>query len=424
MTAQDIKEYGVIGHPLKHSWSPEIHELLASYTYEKRDLEPNEVKNFLTRAAWRGLNVTIPYKKEAYAYASSHSDTAKRLGVANTLKRNADGTYTAYNTDLFGFTYMLERFCNEYLGGIEALKGAKVLVLGGTGGAAQAILASLEDHGTYPVVVSRTGENNYNNLLELHSDADLIVNCTPMGMYPNCPAEILDANTLKAMTKLKGILDAVYNPERTGIMLAAESLNIPCQSGLVMLVAQAFRSSEIWQDAALDRSLIDSIEAKLLAKMRNVVLIGMPGSGKTSCGRELAKLTKRTHIDLDAAFFETYERSAAEVIEHDGEKVFRTMETDILATYSKESSLVISCGGGVVTRPENYNLMHQNSAIVMLDRPLDQLSSKGRPLSKSKGIEQLAQERMGLYRAWADTILTCTGSAHGDALELTQLLAL
>lgn len=424
MSLYGVEEYGVIGKPLKHSWSPEIHAMLASYTYEKQEIELEEVKGFVQSAQWKGLNVTIPYKKEVFKYASFVSDTAKRLGAANTLLRKTDGTYAAYNTDLFGFTYMLERFCNEHLGGIEAIKGAKVLVLGGTGGAAQAINASLEDAGTHPITISRKGENNYTNLLELHSDADLIVNTTPVGMYPKCPAEILGGSALEAMPNLKGVIDAVYNPERTGIMLAAEKLGIPTQSGLVMLVAQAFQSSEIWQQTKLDTALIDQIEAKLLDKMRNVVLIGMPGSGKTSAGRELAALTGRTHIDLDNAFKKTYNKSAAEVIEQEGENAFRKLETAIVDTYGKESSLVISCGGGVVTRQENYDLLHQNGTIVMLDRTLEKLSTKGRPLSASKGVQKLAQERMPLYRQWADYIQPCTGSARGDALEIAQLLDL
>lgn len=243
-------------------------------------------------------------------------------------------------------------------------------------------------------------------------------------MYPNCPDSPLSLETLQALPQLKGVLDAVYNPERTGIMLNAEKLDIPAESGLVMLVAQAFRSSEIWQKTTLDQELIDTIEAKLLAKMRNIVLIGMPGSGKTSAGRELAALCGREHVDLDAAFAKTYGTSAAEVIESQGEQAFRAMETDIVATYGKESSLVISCGGGVVTRQENYDLLHQNATIVMLDRPLEKLSTKGRPLTASKGVEKLAQERMPLYRQWADMVQTCTGSAHGDAVAIAQALGL
>lgn len=418
-----MAEYGVIGQTLAHSWSPEIHADLATYDYQKYELEPNELERFLTTGDWRGFNVTMPYKKDVMKWASTVTPTAKRLGAANTLTRKADGSYEADNTDLFGFSYMLKRFCERHCGNARALENKKVLVLG-SGGAAQAIIAAIEDMGASPVVISRTGDDTYENLLEKHADAALIVNTTPIGMYPNCPDTPLDIETLKHMPKLLGVLDAVYNPERTGIMLCAEKLGVPAESGLVMLVAQAFKSSELWQGAELNPSLIDEIEQKLLTQMRNIVLIGMPGSGKTSAGRELATISGRTQIDLDKAFAEEYGRSAADVIEKDGEDAFRKLETRILATYCAKSGLIISCGGGVVTRPENYDLMHQNGTIIMLDRPLEKLSTKGRPLSAAKGVQKLAEERMPLYRSWADYIQPCTGSARGDALKIAQLLGL
>lgn len=416
-------QYGVIGRVLAHSWSPEIHKDLAPYNYQKFELEPEELENFLTGGEWCGLNVTMPYKKEVLKWASSVTQTALRLGAANTLTRKPDGTFAADNTDLFGFSYMLRRFCMRHLGSEDALTDKKALVLG-SGGAAQAIVAALEDLHAKPVVISRKGPDAYINLLERNADAALIVNTTPVGMYPKCPESPIPLETLQALPQLEGVLDAVYNPERTGIMLAAEALGIPAESGLVMLVAQAFRSSEIWQRRTLDESLIDTIEDRLLRQMRNVVLIGMPGSGKTSAGRELAALSGRTHVDLDQAFAENNKRSAAEVIENDGEEAFRRLETSTIAQYCKESGLVISCGGGAVTRPENYDLMHQNGTIVMLDRPIANLSTKGRPLSAAKGVERLAAERMPLYRSWADYVQTCTGSAHGDAVEIAQLLGL
>lgn len=416
-------QYGVIGRKLTHSWSPEIHQQLGSYDYQKHELEPGELETFLTSGEWQGLNVTIPYKKDVLTWASSVAPTAQRLGAANTLTRKADGTYVADNTDLFGFSYLLVRFCKRHLSGENALQGKEALVLG-SGGAAQAIVAALEDLGASTAVISRSGADTYDNILERHKDAYLIVNTTPVGMYPNCPDSPLSLETLKGFSGLAGVLDAVYNPERTGIMLNAEKLGIPAESGLVMLVAQAFRSSEIWFNKSYDPAIIDEIEDNLLKRMRNIVLIGMPGSGKTTAGRELAKLVGREQVDLDKAFAETYKRSAAEVIEQDGEEAFRKLETQIVADYCSKSGLIISCGGGVVTRPENYDLMHQNGTIVMLDRPTDRLSTHGRPISAAKGVQKLAQERMPLYKAWADYIQSCTGSAHGDALEIAQLLGL
>lgn len=418
-----MPQYGVIGRVLSHSWSPQIHKNLASYDYQKYELEPGELETFLTNTDWQGLNVTMPYKKDVLTWASSITPVAKRLGAANTLVRKADGSYIADNTDLYGFTYMLKRFCTRYLGSQDALQGTEALVLG-SGGAAQAIEAALCDLGAKPSIISRSGADSYATILTKHKSAEIIVNTTPVGMYPNCPDSPLSLEVMKQLPKLKGVLDAVYNPYRTGIMLQAEKLSIPAESGLVMLVAQAFRSSEIWLNTTYDEARIDSIEQQLLAKMRNIVLIGMPGCGKTSTGRELAKLCGRKHIDLDIAFKGTYNKSAAEVIEQSGEATFRGLETKIIKEYCSKSGLIISCGGGVVTRPENYDLMHQNGTIVMIDRPISELSVKGRPLSAAKGVERLAQERMPLYRAWADTIQGTTGSAKGDALAIAQLLGL
>lgn len=424
-----MASYGVLGRVLAHSWSPQIHADLGDYAYQKYELEEDELRAFLIKGKWDGLNVTIPYKRNVLKWATCVSPNAKRLGAANTLIRKSDGTYEADNTDLFGYAYFLKRFCERHL---EAnitsatdspLAGTKALVLG-SGGASAAVCAALEDAGANAVVISRNGENNYDNMLELHSDASLIVNTTPVGMYPNCPATPVDEAVMAQMPSLKGVLDVVYNPERTGIMLAAEHLGIAAESGLVMLVAQAWQSSKIWGLTTKDASVIELIEAKILASTRNVVLIGMPGSGKTSAGRELAALTGRKQVDLDHAFAQEIGRSAAEVIEQEGEETFRALETQIVAKYCSQSGLVISCGGGVVTCPKNYNLMHQNGTIVMLNREISKLSTKGRPISAAKGVEKLAQERMPLYKAWADIELACTGSARGDALKIAQLLGL
>ena len=415
--------YGLLGRTLGHSWSPLIHEKLGTTPYTLIELEPDELAGFVARDDWRGLNVTMPYKVEAARLADELTEAARHMGAVNTLWRRSDGTILGDNTDVFGFSWLLERFCESNLDGIEALEGAEVLVLG-SGGASKAVVYALEQVGAEPHVISRSGEDNYENLLERHGEASLIVNTTPVGMFPRCPDSPLSRGVLSQMGELEGVLDIVYNPERTGIVLEAMSLGLPAEGGLGMLVGQAWRSSEIWQQAELDRALIGQIEGEIRAQTRNVVLIGMPGSGKSSCGRRLEEITGRGHVDLDDAFADAYGRSAAQVIEQDGEDAFRTMETDVLAAYSAQSSLILSCGGGVVTRPENLPLMQQNGTIVMLDRPLEQLSSKGRPISKATGVEALAEQRMPLYRAWADEVVTCTGSARGDALEIVERLGL
>ena len=418
--------FGLVGHPLGHSWSPLIHERLGSVPYELHDLEPGAAEDFLRRGAWRGLNVTIPYKRLAAELADERSPAVEALGVANTLVRDERGRVRAENTDWLGFAWMLERFCQDRLGATArtALEGRKVVVLG-SGGASRAVVHALREMaGARPVVISRSGDETYGTLATRHADAVLLVNTTPVGMYPSCPASPVDEGTLGALVGLVGVLDVVYNPRRTGICLAAERLEIPSESGLAMLVAQALYASELFQGKELDGSLVSDVERDILARTQNVALIGMPGAGKTSCGRELARLLGRPFVDIDAAIAAECGRTPEEIIREDGEGAFRVIESGATARYGARSGLVIACGGGVVTREENYDALHQNATIVLIDRPLGELSSHGRPVSQDKGIERLARERMGLYRAWSDVRLSCTGSARGDAKAVRDMLGL
>ncbi len=418
--------YGLVGHPLGHSWSPQIHERLGSEPYALHDLAPDEVEPFLRSGAWRGLNVTIPYKRLAAEVADVRSPAVARLGAANTLVRDEGGRIVAENTDVLGFSWMLDRFCRTRLGGSphELLGGRKVLVLG-SGGASAAVRDALEHVvGARTVTISRGGPETYDGLVGRHSDAVLLVNATPVGMYPACPASPVPVETLSALTCLLGVLDVIYNPLRTGLCLAAERLGLPAESGLAMLVAQALYASELFQGRELDDALVDEVEYDLLARTRNVVLVGMPGVGKSSCGRELARLLGRPFVDLDDAVTIESGRTPAQIISEDGEAAFRDVETRVAGTYGSRSGLVIACGGGIVTRGENRDLLRQNGTIVQLERPLDGLSLEGRPVSRERGLEQLAAERMPLYRSWADLVLPCTGSAAGDARAIAERLAL
>lgn len=415
--------YGLLGRTLKHSWSPQIHERLGTVPYELVELEPSELAAFVREGNWQGLNCTIPYKRDLVDLVDELRPNAKRIGAVNTLLHGPDGRVIGDNTDLFGFAWMLGRFCERHLGTRDALRGSKALVLG-SGGASKAVVAALEDAGAVPVVISRHGTNTYETIRERHADAALIVNTTPVGMYPNCPASPLPDKTLEALPGMRGVVDVVYNPERTGIMLDADRLQIPAESGLAMLVGQAWLSSCMWQGVELDEALIGSIERQITLQCRNIALIGMPGSGKTSAGRNLAELTGRTFVDMDVDFARRYGKTPAKVIQAEGEQAFRKMETAALAEVAKGSNLVVSCGGGVVTRPENLPLLRQNSSVVMIDRKLEELSSRGRPLSQQRGVAALAEERMPLYRAWADLVVACTGSARGDALEIMRRLGL
>lgn len=418
--------YGLVGHPLGHSWSPLIHERLGSAPYALHDLDADEAREFIALGQWRGLNVTIPHKRLAAELADVRSPAVGRLGAANALVRDDDGRIVAENTDVLGFAWMLSRFCRERLGSSprDLLEGREALVLG-SGGASAAVRDALENvAGARVGIISRTGDDTYETLVERHRDAVLLVNTTPVGMFPRCPQSPVPEQDLAELQRLRGVLDVVYNPERTGICLAAERLGIPCESGLAMLVAQALYASELFQGRDLDDSLVADVERAIRAQTGNVVLIGMPGAGKSSCGRSLAHALGRPFVDIDDAIEAEQGRGPAQIILEDGEDAFRAIETEATARYGARSGLVIACGGGVVTRPENYDLLHQNGTIVLLDRPLSELSSEGRPVSQSRGIERVAAERMGLYRSWADVTLPCTGSASGDAEKIRALLGL
>ncbi len=417
--------YGLIGRKLGHSWSPQVHAQLGSTPFSLIELEPDEVEPFIHGGTWKGLNVTIPYKRQAAELADERSWSVELLGVSNTLVRREDGTIYADNTDVLGFSWMLDRFCRREYGrrASDLIGGLDVLVLG-SGGASQAVQASVEREGARPVVISRKGPDNYESILERHGNAVMVINATPVGMYPNCPASPMTDEMLANLPGLLGVLDVVYNPLRTGICLAADRLGVPSESGIAMLVSQARYSSELFQGKHLDDDIVLNIERDLITSTENVIFIGMPGAGKTSCGKRLARLLGRPFVDIDDAIEAECGRRASDIIEQDGEDAFRAIETEVTGSYCARSGLVIACGGGVVTRPENYDLLHQNGRIVMVDRPLDQLSDKGRPVSKSKGIERIAEERMDLYRSWADVVLHCTGSAASDAVKTRTLLGL
>lgn len=396
--------YGLLGRTLGHSYTPTIYRELAGMDYVMFEREPDELEAFLRGDEWAGVNVTIPYKRAVLPYLDELSDVAARLGNVNTITRLADGRLRGDNTDYFGFQTLVSSL------GIE-LPGATALVLGGSGGAGSTVMHVLTDAGAHPVSVGRTGAVTYADLPR-YADATLLVNCTPVGMYPACP----DAPcSLDGLDNLAAVCDIVYNPARTGLALEAERRGIPYVTGLLMLVAQAAQAVERYTGEPVDMDRVRAVTEALSATEQNVALIGMPGSGKTHVGRALARQLGRTFVDLDHAFAEQMGTGAGAYIEQHGEPAFRAAETEVLRQVGARSGQVISCGGGVVTVPENYPLLHQNSFIVMLDRPLDELSSKGRPISARDGVEALAARRMPLYRSWADLVAPVLDCAEHTA---------
>ena len=390
------KNIKLIGKPLKHSYSRPIHEALANYDYRLQELEEAELEPFLKKGDFDGLNVTIPYKKAVIPALARLSDTAARIGAVNTIVREADGTLSGYNTDYDGLCDLIAAL------GVSPV-GKKALVLG-SGGASLTAVAVLSDLGAIPVVISRQGENNYNNLTR-HADARLIVNTTPVGMYPENGKAPL---SLDAFPHLEGVVDLIYNPARTALLLDAEARGIPCKNGLLMLVSQARRAAELFSGNTIPRERSPQIEQSLAKQMENIILIGMPGVGKTTLGTLIAEELSRPFVDSDALIEQAAGMPIPEIFKREGEAGFRARESAVLKEIGRESRQVIATGGGCITIKENYRHLHQNGKIIFLDAPPTGLSSEGRPLSQSRTPEALYRERLPLYRAFADVTVSVT----------------
>lgn len=384
---------GLLGGKLGHSYSPQIHGYLADYSYELFEKTPDELEAFLQNGDFIGLNVTIPYKKTVMPYCSELSETAQKMGAVNTIVRRADGSLIGHNTDCFGFRSMLTRT------GLQ-VEGKKVLVLG-SGGASATAQAVLEELGANVVVISRSGENNYENL-DINSDAAVIVNATPVGMYPNVGIALVD---LDIFPSLEGVLDVVYNPARTQLLLDAEKRGLIAENGLWMLVAQAKESAEWFIDQQISNDKIAYIHKCLRNQMENIILIGMPGCGKTTAGRLLAESLGRTFVDADAVIAEQAGKSIPQIFSESGEEGFRALETEVLKQLGMRSGLIVATGGGCVTREENYALLHQNGRIIWLQRDIHNLPTDGRPLSQAGNLELMYQIRKPLYSRFCDVVV-------------------
>ena len=399
---------GLLGRKLGHSFSPQIHSHLGDYSYELFQKEPEELEDFLKNGGWDGINVTIPYKKDVIPHLDELSPIARKLGAVNTIVRRG-GKLIGHNTDYFGFLTMVRT------SGLD-VKGKKVLVLG-TGGASKPVAAVMEELGGQVVQISRSGENNYENI-SIHSDAAVIVNATPVGMYPNTGVSPVDISLFPA---LEGVLDIVYNPARTQLLLDAEARGLVAVNGLLMLVAQAKEASEWFQQKELPNDLIDTIHAILRRQTENIVLIGMPGCGKTTIGKALAEKTGRTFADADEKIVELAGKSIPEIFAEDGEEVFRAWETQALAELGKQSGLILSTGGGCVTRERNYPLLHQNGTIFWLKRDLHKLPTDGRPLSQMGKLADMYEKRRPLYETFADTVIDNDGTLEESLAQFTEV---
>ena len=411
-------EYGLIGSKLGHSYSKIIHEMLCGYRYDLCPLPTEEeARAFLTRRAFKAINVTIPYKRLVMGFCSYIDPRAKAIGAVNTVV-NRNGLLYGYNTDYLGFAYLADAHGVEFA-------GRTVLILG-TGGTHNTTSAVAKDKGAARVLtVSRhpdpeKGELSYAEAV--HSGADIVINTTPAGMYPNVGVCHLD---VAAMPGLEAVLDVVYNPDKTELILRAEEAGVPVAvGGLEMLVAQAVYAAEYFLDRKFDDAPaeIRAITAQLRKEQLNVALIGMPSCGKTTIGRALADRLGKRFVDLDNEIVRAAGRSIPDLFAAEGEDGFRAREAEQTARFAREGRQVLSCGGGVVKRPENLRALRQNGVVLFIDRPLDALTvGGGRPLSTSaEALKTMEAQRRPLYLAAADAVIpneTTVADAVAAALE-------
>ena len=408
-------EYGLIGEKLGHSFSKIIHEKLADYTYELCPLAKDELDAFMTAKQFKAINVTIPYKQDVIPYCDVLDDSAKRIGVVNTIV-NRDGKLFGYNTDFAGFLYNLNAH------GIT-LKDKKVMICG-SGGTCKTVTAVAEYMGAKEIlVVSRSKKENavtYEECIR-HKDVDVVVNASPKGMYPNNGESPLD---LSNFPNCKAVVDVIYNPLKTRLLQQAEQLGMKAVNGLEMLVAQAKFAVEHFLSTEIENDKIDQITLELLKQLTNIVLIGMPSSGKTLTGKALCKYIDKTVVDTDAVIVERSGMSIKEMFARHGEAYFRQWEHDVIEELSKQNGLIIATGGGAIKNEENIQNLKQNGIVMFIDRDLEHLLvTDDRPLSKdTNAVAKLYEERYPLYTKYGDLRVPNNYPMEISQQELDELM--
>ena len=404
-------EYGLIGEKLGHSYSQMIHARLADYRYELKEIAPERLDAFIEARNFRGLNVTIPYKQAVMKHCAELSPEAMEVGSVNTLLVRPDGSLYGHNTDIDGFIYMLRR------GEIDPA-GAKAVILG-SGGTSLTARAALTRLGAREIVtVSRKGSVDYAALYAEHADAEILVNATPVGMYPKNGASPVE---LDRLPKVRGVADVIYNPEKTALILAAQAKGIPAVSGLSMLVAQAREAAELFAGHAIPAGRVEDIVSEIGAQTLNLILVGMPGCGKSTLGQAVAAALQREFVDCDAEIVRRAGKSIPEIFAQDGEGAFRALESGVLADVCRGHGLVISTGGGAVLRAENRDAMRQNGRVCLIRRALALLPRDGRPLSASEdAVARLWEARRAAYETAADFPVENDGTVEEAAEKIRE----
>ena len=408
------KKYGCIGEKLSHSFSKEIHAALADYDYKIIEIPRDKLAEFATEADFAAINVTIPYKELIMPYLKNIDEHAKAIGAVNTVV-NRNGTLYGYNTDFYGMSMLIAH------AGIS-VEGKKVAILGtgGTSKTANAVCKSLLAKEI--ITVSRKESDNavsYDTFYKDHNDVEILINTTPVGMYPNTNASPVNISKLD---KLSGVIDAVYNPLCTELILSAKERGIKAEGGLYMLVAQGVRASEIFLDTAYPEGTLDAVYKKILKEKENIVLCGMPGAGKTTVGKILKRKLSRELIDTDTLIVEVAGKEISSIFAEDGEAAFRDIESDVICDVSKKSAVIISTGGGAILRDKNIRELRKNGKIYFIDRPLKALlPTKDRPLAQSRAdIERRYAERYDRYLAVSDERIDADTTPEGVAERILR----
>lgn len=406
-------KYGLIGEKLGHSFSKPIHEKIADYSYEIKEIKPSDLDAFMKEKDFNCINVTIPYKSAVIPYLDFVSETAKRIGAVNTIV-NREGKLYGYNTDFGGLKGLIERHDFD-------LKNKKVLILG-TGGTSKTANAVCESLGAKEIVfVSRKGEVNYENVYSLHADAAYIINTTPCGMYPDNFSSPIE---FSAFNSLEGVADAVYNPLKTRFCLEVERKGAKSCNGLYMLVFQAVLACELFTGEELEKEkFAEEIYLEILKEKRNIVLIGMPGSGKSTIGKALATATGKEFIDTDEMITEKH-GVISEIFKEKGEEYFRNIEAEAVKEASMLSGRIIATGGGAILRKENVDALKQNGIIIFLNRPLeDIIPTSDRPLSSDiEALKKRFEERYDKYLSSADAEIVVDGAVENSVSKIMEII--
>ena len=405
-------KYGCIGEHLKHSFSKEIHNALTDYEYEIREIPKDGLDEFMRAKDFTAINVTIPYKEAVIPYLDSIDEHAQAIGAVNTIV-NRNGRLFGYNTDFYGMSKLIRK------AGVE-IEGKKVAILGsgGTGKTAFAVATSLGAKEILRISRKHTDTTlSYDELYALHTDTEVVINTTPLGMFPDNSSKPIDASKLP---KLCGVIDAVYNPLRTILVSEAQDFGIAAEGGLYMLVAQAVRASEIFTDGKFDDGELDRVFLKVMKEKENIVLIGMPSSGKSTVGKIIAERLGREFIDTDSLIVEDAREDIPTIFANRGESEFRSIERRAVCRASAKTGAVIATGGGAVLSPENVKALRQNGRIFFIDRPLETLMpTEDRPLARSADdIRALYEKRYRIYCEAADVIIKADKDAALVAEEI------